>query len=277
MVGDFRDVKASGIRLRVTDRGQGPSILLLHTLFVDRTCWQPLVERLAQSFRVIAPDLPGCGESEKPAKGRFPYSISSITDVITALYAGLGLGQAYVVGHGLGGAVAVELASRYPELVSRQLLLDAWCYPTRPDPTLRLANVPIVGGIVFKQLLGKAALRSHFRDRLSSPAAPLSTQRFDYYYSLFNSPSARSSALTILRNTRDTRHTRAALSRISVPSLVVWGRDDALCSPSEGREMARQIRGCGFELLDAGHLVPEQRPAELTETILRFGLAQRAQ
>jgi pimeloyl-ACP methyl ester carboxylesterase len=276
MVGDFRDVKANGIRLRVTDVGEGPSVLLLHTLFVDRTCWNQLVPRLATSFRVIAPDLPGCGESEKPAKGRFSYSIASITDVITALYAGLGLGQAYVVGHGLGGAVAVELASRYPELVPRQLLLDAWCYPTRPDPTLRLANVPIVGSIVFKQLLGKAALRSHFRDRLGSANAPLPPQRVDYYYSLFNSPSARNSALTILRNTRDTRHTRAALSRISVPSLVVWGRDDALCSPSEGREMARQIRGCGFELLDAGHMVPEQRPAELSETILRFGLSQRA-
>lgn len=276
MVGDFRDVKASGIRLRVTDVGKGRSILLLHTLFVDRTCWQQVVERLSESFRVIAPDLPGCGESEKPAEGRFSYSIGSIADVITALYAGLGLGQAYVVGHGLGGAVAIELASRYPELVSRQLLLDAWCYPTRPDPTLRVANVPIVGSIVFKQLLGKGALRSHFRDRLSSPSAPLSPQRLDYYYSLFNSPSARNSALAILRNARDTRHTRAALSRISVPSLVVWGRDDGLCSPSEGREVARQIRGCGFELLDAGHLVPEQRPAELAETILRFGLSQRA-
>lgn len=276
MVGDFRDVKASGIRLRVTDVGQGRSILLLHTLFVDRTSWQGVVDRLSGSFRVIAPDLPGCGESEKPGVSRFSYSISSIADVITALYAGLGLGQAYVVGHGLGGAVAIELASRYPELVSRQLLLDPWCYPTRPDPTLRVANVPIVGSIVFKQLLGKRALRAHFRERLGSPSAPVPAARLDYYYSRFNSPSARNSALAILRNTRDTRHTRAALSRISVPSLVVWGRDDMLCSPSEGREIARQIRGCGFELLDAGHLVPEQRPDELAETILRFGLAQRA-
>src|SRR5690606_31158699 len=145
----------------------------------------------------------------------------------------------------LGGAVAIQLASRYPELVSRQLLLNAWCYPTRLDPTLRAAMVPIVGSILFKQLLGKAVLRSHFRDRLSSIRHPVPAARLDHYYEQFSTPAARNSALSVLRNTRDPRHALAALSRINVPSLVVWGRYDSLCSPAEGRVIARQIRGCG--------------------------------
>lgn len=275
MARDFRDVKASGIRLRVTDVGSGPTVLLLHTLFTDRTCWDGLLSVLAPAFRVIAPDLPGSGESEKPAEGRFAYSIDAIAHVVTDLYAGLGLGQAYVVGHGLGGAVAIQLASRYPELVSRQLLLNAWCYPTRLDPTLHAALLPIVGSILFKQLLGKTLLRSHFSDRLSSKGHPIPGARLDHYYEQFNTPAARNSALSMLRNTRDTRHTLAALSRINVPSLVVWGRYDSLCSPAEGRLIARQIRGCGFELLDAGHLVPEQQPDQLAELVLRFGQAKR--
>lgn len=276
MVSGYRDVKASGIRLRVTDVGSGPCLLLLHTLFVDRTCWHRVVEELASSFRVIAPDLPGCGESEKPGTGRFSYSVAAMTDVVTALYAGLGLGPACLVGHGLGGAIAIDLANRFPELVSRQMLLDTWCYPTRPDPTLRVANVPIVGSVVFKQLFGRGALKAHFRDRLTAGGEPLSAGRFEHYYTQFNAPSARNSALAIMRHTRDLRYTRAALSRVTVPSLVVWGRNDALCSPSEGKEVARQIRGCGFELLEAGHLVPEQRPNELVEVIAKFGTSQRA-
>lgn len=276
MARDYRDVKASGIRLRVTDVGTGPTVLLLHTLFTDRTCWGGLVSALSSNFRVVAPDLPGSGESEKPAAGRFAYSIDAIAHVVTDLYAGLGLGQAYVVGHGLGGAVAIQLASRYPELVSKQLLLDAWCYPKRLDPTLRAAMIPIVGSVLFKQLLGKTLLRAHFRDRLSSRSQPLPPARLDHYYEQFNTPAARNSALSILHNTRDTRHTLAALSRINVPSLVVWGRYDSLCPPAEGRQMARQIRGCGFELLEAGHLVPEQQPQQLADLIVRFGQSKRA-
>lgn len=273
---NYRDVKASGIRLRVTDVGSGPCLLLLHTLFVDRTSWHQVVAGLAGSFRVVAPDLPGCGESEKPGVAKFSYSVAAMTDVVTALYAGLGLGPACLVGHGLGGAIAIDLANRFPELVARQVLVDTWCYPTRPDPTLRLANVPIVGNVVFKQLFGRAALKSHFKDRLTAGGDPLSPARFEHYYSQFNAPATRSSALAILRHTRDLRYTRASLSRLSVPSLVVWGRNDVLCSPSEGKEVARQIRGCGFELLEAGHLVPEQRPSELVEVVAKFCTAQRA-
>lgn len=276
MASDYRDVKANGIRLRVTDAGTGPCVLLLHTLFVDRTCWEKVVTDLSGSFRVVAPDLPGCGESEKPGVSKFAYTVAAMTDVVTALYAGLGLGPACLVGHGLGGAIAIDMANRFPELVSRQVLLDTWCYPTRPDPTLRVANVPIVGSVVFKQLFGRTALKAHFRDRLTAGGQPLPAARFEHYYSQFNAPSARNSALAILRHTRDLRYTRAALSRVSVPSLVVWGRNDALCSPSEGKEVARQIRGCGFELLEAGHLVPEQRPSELADVIAKFGTAQRA-
>src|SRR5690606_34933761 len=186
--------------------GTGPTVLLLHTLFTDRTCWGGLVSALSSNFRVVAPDLPGAGESEKPAAGRFAYSIGAIAHVVTDLYAGLGLGQAYVVGHGLGGAVAIQLASRYPELVSRQLLLNAWCYPTRLDPTLRAAMVPIVGSILFKQLLGKALLRSHFRDRLSSKRHPVPAARLDHYYEQFNAPAARTRALSMLPNTPRPRH-----------------------------------------------------------------------
>jgi pimeloyl-ACP methyl ester carboxylesterase len=271
----YRDVKANGIRLRVTDSGSGPTLLLLHTAFLDRSCWLPLVEALSADFRVVAPDLPGFGESEKPALARFSYTVDAFVHAVTDLFAGLGLGQAHVVGHGLGGAIAIRLASSSPELVSRLMPIDALCYPTRPEPTQRLANLPIVGGFAFKQLWGRRLFTQYFRRVLTSRNSTIPTGQVRYYYDTFNSPAARNSALATLRATLDTRSVRAALSRVSAPTLVVWGRYDAICSATFGQLMAREIRNSGFELLDTGHSPPLEAPARLAELVRRFATSER--
>jgi abhydrolase domain-containing protein 6 len=273
----FHDVKASGLRLRVTERGEGPTLLLLHTALLDRTSWGALIDDLANDFRVVAPDLPGFGESVKPNETRFAYTVDAFAEVIADLFAGLALGQACVVGHGLGAAIAIRLANRFPELVSRLVLVDALCYQPKRDPVRRLALVPVVGAFVLKQLWGRRLFGSYFRSRLTGPHAPLPPPRVQHYYEAFRAPNARSSALATLRATNDTRSTRAALTRISVPSLVVWGRHDALCSASFGLLMAKQIRNAGFELLDTGHCPQEETPARLTEVVRQFARAQRAQ
>lgn len=270
----YRDVKVSGIRLRVSEAGSGPAVLLLHTAFMDRTCWNAVIEALAPRFRVVAPDLPGFGESEKPAESRFSYTVEAFAHVVTDLFAGLELGQGCVVGHGLGGAVAICLASRHPELVSRLMLVDALCYPARLDPTRRLSLIPIVGSFLFKQLWGKALFRSYFRDVLSAQA--IAPQRIDHYYAAFNTPAARNSTFAALRATQDTRTVVAAVSRIQVPTLVVWGRYDAVYPAALGQRLAREVRGAGFELLDCGHSPPEEQAARLGEVSKKFFLAERA-
>src|SRR5688572_8418337 len=70
-LGTVRDVTASGVRLRVVERGTGPKLVLLHSLFMDHTTWDGVASELAKDFCVITPDLPGYGESEKPPTSRF--------------------------------------------------------------------------------------------------------------------------------------------------------------------------------------------------------------
>ena len=93
-----------------------------------------MIEDLAADFRVVVPDLPGFGESVKPAEGRFPYTVDAFAEVVADLFAGLALGQACVIGHGLGAAIAIRLANRFPELVSRLVLVDALCYQPSAIP-----------------------------------------------------------------------------------------------------------------------------------------------
>ncbi len=266
----YRDVKVSGIRLRVAEVGSGPPILLLHDIFFDGSSWERCIEFLAPSYRVVAPDLPGFGESEKPPQTRFGYGVDDFAHVVTDLFAGLGLGPARVVGHGLGGAVGLSLASRNPELVSGLIVVDALCYSTKPDLVRRAAGLPLLGGLLFKQLWGRGLFTRYFREVLCAPHRPLSHARIDHYYDVFNTPSARNSALCTLRATSDPRTVEVRLGRISAPVLVVWGRHDEVYPAAFGRRLAREIRGAGFQLLDAGHTPLEEVPEELSAQIIRF-------
>jgi pimeloyl-ACP methyl ester carboxylesterase len=271
----LRDVTASGVRLRVAEDGNGPAVVLLHDLLFDHTSWDGVIEALRERFRVIAPDLPGFGHSEKPPPSRFPYGIDAFAEAVTDLYGGLELGRAAIVGHGLGGAIALTLAARHPELVARLVLIDALCYGVEFDLYQRVALVPLVGGFVFKQLWGLSSFRAHFRETLLLPRARIPNERIDHYYRMFNTPAARGSALATLRATVDTRAVVAQTARIQTPTLVVWGRADRVVPAGYGQRLAREIRGAGFEIVDAGHAPHEERPTELAAIMARFLRAER--
>lgn len=265
-----RDVTASGVRLRVSEAGAGPPVLLLHGLFADRTTWGRVMGGLGDAFRLIAPDLPGFGESEKPPASRFPYGIEAFSEAICDLYAALEVGRAAVIGHALGGAVALALAARHPELVSRLILIDALCYPPRRDWARSIALIPFAGGLVFKQLLGRTGFRALYRDTMVSVPQALDPERVDAYYDAFNTPAARGSTLETLRGTRDVSGLVADTARIHAPTLVVWGRNDRLFPSEVGQKIARRIRGATFRLVDTGHAPQEERPEELASILAEF-------
>jgi len=196
--------------------------------------------------------------------------VSAFTEAVADLYAGLELGRSAVVGHALGGAVALSLAARHPELVSRLVLVDALCYPATRHLRRRALVAPLVGDVLFKQLLGSTAFRAVIRRYVLSPHAALSSERLDRYYAAFNSPAARGSALATLRATTDTRALVAQTGRVQAPTLIVWGRRDRIYPAGFGQRMSREIRGAGFELLDAGHAPQEEQPDTLAEIIYNF-------
>lgn len=271
-----RDVTGKGVRLRVVECGQGEPVILLHGLFFDCTTWTRVGDGLQSAFRVIAPDLPGFGESEKPPRHRFKYDIPTFAEAIADLYGALELGRASLVGHGLGGAVALTLAAAHPELVSRLVLVNSLCHRVPADYRQRIAMVPFLGGLVIKQLVGKNGFRSLIRDSLLPSRARIPDSRIDAYYQAFNTPAARGSALEVLRASMDTHSLTASTRRIQAPTLVVWGRHDNVYPASYGQRLARDIDGAGFELMDAGHAPQEEQPDELATIVGRFLRNQRS-
>jgi pimeloyl-ACP methyl ester carboxylesterase len=265
-----RDVTARGVRMRVVEAGIGPPVVLIHDILVSHLEFEAVIEPLAASMRVLAPDLPGFGQSEKPSPARYAYGIESFAEAMMDMIAGLGLGRVSVVGHSMGGAVAIALAAEHPELVERLVLVDALSHPLRLDFKSRLATAPIVGRFLFKQLYGRGAFRRFFRENVFAAGSAVPVERIDRYYDLFNTPAARESAHAVLQSIRDTRSVVARITRITAPTLVVWGRRDRLNPPIFGQRLAREIPGASFDVLDTGHSPNEERPEEFVNSLLRF-------
>ena len=267
-----RDVTASGVRMRVLEAGSesSPALVLIHDFLVSRLEFEDIVGPLAARFHVLVPDLPGFGESEKPSAARFAYGIESFAEAIADLIAAFGVGRAHLVGHSMGGAVAITLASEHPELVQRLVVEDALCYPFPMSTRMKLPLVPVIGGIFFKQLWGRAMFRAYFRNEIFREDAEVPLSRIDRHYALFNGPSARESAHAVLRAVLDARPVVARLSRISAPTLVVWGRDDRLFPAQSAQRMAREIPGARLEIMDTGHSPHEEKPQEFVALVRQF-------
>jgi pimeloyl-ACP methyl ester carboxylesterase len=266
----YRDATAGGVRVRVVESGSGPTLLCLHGLFLDNSTWNGVRARLSDRYRVVTADLPGFGASEKPHPSRFLYTVEAFAEVVADLYAGLELGRATLVGHCLGGSIAITVAARHPELVSELVLLDPLVEPPRLGPYGWLGLMPVVGGVVLRQLWNRAVFGAFFREQLLSKPDAVSRTAIDAYYDAFNEPAARTGVHETLRAALDVRPLVARASGLRLPTLVAWGSADRVVPAAAGRRLARAIKDARLEMLDAGHAPQEERPDELASVMARF-------
>jgi pimeloyl-ACP methyl ester carboxylesterase len=265
-----RDVTARGVRMRVVETGTGAPLLLIHDLLTSHVEFEPIVFPLGNSLRVLAPDLPGFGESEKPSSTRYAYGVDTFAEAMVDLVAALELGRIVALGHGLGGAIAITLAAEHPELVEKLVLVAPLAYPFRPDIASRLATVPVVGSLLMKQLYGRRGFRRYYRESVFSPGFDVPLERIDRDYDAFNSPAARESAYATVRAIRDTRSVVARIPRVLAPTLIIWGDADRITPPSTGQRLAREIQGARLKVLPAGHAPHREAPADFVRTVTEF-------
>lgn len=271
-----RDVTSAGVRLRATEwvsphgSNDAPAIVALPGALSPRTSFAALARALQPSFRLIAVDFPGFGESEKPSPNRFPYSVEAFSEAIADLFAGLQLPGAHLLGHGLGGAVALHLAVQHPELVKRLALIAPLI---RPPLQYKALLAPVVGGLLLRQLLGRTWFGNIYRERINPEIA---TAQLDEYYESLSMPASRAALLATLRSCQDPRSIIATSRRVRPPTLIVWGRNDRLFPVEGGRFLSREMPQAGLEILESGHAPHEEVPTETASTLIRFFAGQRA-
>jgi pimeloyl-ACP methyl ester carboxylesterase len=263
---EFLELEGVWVRYRVS--GGGPAVVLVHGWLSSSRIWEQLAGRLAQRFTVYSLDLSGFGESDKPLSG---YGIRNGSRLLYAFCAHFGLTHANVIGHDLGGAMAVKLAADHPDVVGRLVVISAPADENQIDlPTmLWLVTLPVLGPIFY--YLGRTARpvrRLWMRPFVADPVDLTEEVVDDAGRS---TPAAVSKTLSVGRR----EISRGRLARqariIKIPLLVVAGEDDQIVDPQSVGVWAGGVDKAEICLIDeCGHLPMIERIAEFNAQILAF-------
>jgi len=268
--GKFVDVAGVRIFVHRPAPGSGPPVLLIHGYLTSHWEWRQVVKPLADAgFDVIAPDLPGHGESDRPRD--FTYGIAGFSEVIIGVMDALDLPRAALFGHSMGGGIAIYTAARHPDRVTRLVLLDASCYPIKMPLTSRIATAPVIGPLLFKGVFGRRDLKNYFKNQVYRNPALATDELADYLYERMCRPGGKDALHATLVSLNDLSDVERALRAIRAPTLVVWGADERLFPVENGRRMASEIPGARLEIIaDCGHAANEEKPEELLAVAVPF-------
>ncbi len=263
-----------GYRRAFRMAGNGPALLLLHGIGDCSDTWEPVIDRLAEHYTVIAPDLLGHGRSDRP---RADYSIAAFACGMRDLISVLDFDRVTVLGHSLGGGIAMQFAYQFPERCERLVLVGTGGVGPKTHPLLRLVATPGVETLLpmlrvpgAKQF-GSVGLRMlNLLDTDLGRDADDLRRVFD---ALPDSP-ARSAFLRTLRAAVDRRgQVITMLDRCylaeGMPTLLIWGARDAIIPVDQADLVHRAMPGSRLEIFDdAGHF-PHHTDSDRFLAVLR--------
>jgi pimeloyl-ACP methyl ester carboxylesterase len=256
--------------------GTGPLLVLVHGITSSSANWEPVLPLLTEHFTVLAPDLLGHGASAKP---RGDYSLGAYACLIRDLMAALGHERATVVGHSLGGGVAMQLAYQFPERVERLVLVSSGGLGREVSLLLRAATLPlselvlpllassplIDAGTKIGSVLGKIGLgvRSDWAEMARGFAS-------------LHDIEARRAFVHTARAVIDAGGQRvAATDRLylaeAVPTLIMWGARDPIIPSTHGADAHGLMPGSRLEMFErAGHFPHHDEPIAFARTLRDF-------
>ncbi|HZA12516.1 alpha/beta fold hydrolase [Mycobacterium sp.] len=272
---EIRYLELHGDRIAYRDTGSGEVVLLIHGMAGSSETWRAIIPQLAKKHRVVAPDLLGHGRSDKP---RSDYSLGAFAVWLRDLLDELGITRATIVGHSLGGGVAMQFVYQHPDYCQRLVLISSGGLGPDVGWALRLLSAPgaelVLPLIAPRPVLAVGnKLRSWFTSAgIRSPRAG----EIWNAYSSFSDPQTRQAFLRTLRSVVDYRgQSVSALNRLHLssgtPALAIWGEQDSII-PVEHAHAAHAAReGSRLEVLPGvGHFPQVESPIEVTDIIEDF-------
>jgi pimeloyl-ACP methyl ester carboxylesterase len=269
------DAVVDGTRLHYLTCGEGEPLLLLHDRGLASSLFAPILPQLARKRRVLALDLPGWGLSDKPPfAGRMPHdALASWTDALLAFLDTQELADVELVGHSLGGLVALAATLDRPERIRRLALIDPVGLGTHMQLDARLYF-----GFVPERLHRRFGRRfSHLvlANQGGTHGPQLDGPLFDLYHLLLTQEGVLSSGAaafhTIMNLTGVHLCLTDRLKELSLPVLLMWGDRDTVCKYEDGLLAARYLRdGQVVAFTGCGHAPFWERPVEFARVLLTW-------
>jgi pimeloyl-ACP methyl ester carboxylesterase len=265
-----------GHRVSYRRGGSGPALLLLHGIANSSQTWEGVAPYLTDRFTLIAPDLLGHGESATP---RGDYSLgahaSGARDVLTAL----GIERATVVGHSLGGGIAMQFAYQFPERCERLVLVSSGGLGREVHLVLRAAALPgadyVLPLLTSPELLGAGRRVGGVLRRLGLPPGN-DLDVLGRGFASLDSAGSRQAFLHTVRaviepgGQRVSAQNRLALAAL-LPTLIVWGERDSIIPVAHGTAAHEAMPGSRFEVFaGAGHMPHDADPQRFAALLTEF-------
>ncbi|RVW03954.1 alpha/beta fold hydrolase [Rhodococcus xishaensis] len=271
-----------GYRRAFRIAGEGPALLLIHGIGDNSSTWSEIIPHLAQHHTVIAPDLLGHGRSDKP---RADYSVAAYANGMRDLLSVLGVDRATVVGHSLGGGVAMQFAYQFPQMVERLVLVSAGGVTKDVHPLLRLISVPVVNeALKLLRIPGAmAAVRAASEIIANVHGSPLrpgamlhDTPDLVRVLGDLPDPTAYEAYLRTLRSVVDWRgQVVTILDRCylteNLPVQIIWGERDSVIPVSHAHLAHSAMPGSNLEIFEnAGHFPFRDDPLRFLKVVEDF-------
>ncbi|HUZ28316.1 MAG TPA: alpha/beta hydrolase [Solirubrobacteraceae bacterium] len=266
-----------GHKVSYSTAGEGKEVvLLLHGIVGCAAQWDQVVPLLAERYTVVAPDLLGHGESAKP---RGDYSLGAYAASVRDLLVALGHRRASVVGHSLGGGVAMQFSYEYPPFAERLVLVSSGGLGREVHPMLRAATLPgselVLPVIAHERLHGVAGALAGALGRVGLRTGSDLAEMAKGYGSLADA-GARQAFIHTLRAVLDIRGQRvSATDRLYLaellPSLIIWGERDPLIPATHAQIAHAALPGSRLEIFaEAGHFPQLSDPVRFAYTLIDF-------
>jgi pimeloyl-ACP methyl ester carboxylesterase len=268
----FETVRTRGCNLSILEAGTGPPVLCLHGLGGTKASFLPTVEALTDTYRVVAVDLPGFGESDKPISA--PYDAEYFARELTWLLDALQIERAELIGNSMGGRVAIEVGLRHPERVGRLALLSPALAWLRERGWQWLLRMP-VSRLGLVQPTPRWAVEPIVRRLIPGGDDGWVAAGVDEFLRSYLRPRGRMAFYEAARNIyldeplgEDGFWTR--LEELSPETLFVWGRRDSVVPIGFMKHVERALPAARHVELDCGHVPQLERPRETHAAIRDF-------
>jgi pimeloyl-ACP methyl ester carboxylesterase len=267
-----KKVKISGVNVHFVEAGKGAPILFLHGLGGSCRDWSANLPAFASSYRVMAMDFPGFGESDKP---EVRYSIEWLTDVVEKFLQEQELDRLNLVGHSMGGVVALNLASRPNSRVKKLVITDAVGIGDKSEFLAHAMSKKIMGPDTEWEFV-ESFLKNQFRamaDDLIEKQKPQTAR------DLFESLKVPITGHPLLPMTPEVQMTasifdfdvRPKLASIRQPTLLLWGAKDLVASPQDASFLQTKIHSSTLIFFpDSGHSPMMENPSLFNQELGRF-------
>jgi pimeloyl-ACP methyl ester carboxylesterase len=253
-----RKTKVDGLDVRYYTAGKGDPLVVIHGGGGDAKTWLNNIEVLSENYTVYAPDLPGYGESQ-PLDG--DYYIPELTGFIDDFSAHLGLNSFYLVGHSLGGGVALNYALESPHKIKKLVLVSSLCLGREIALWVRLLSIPAllrsIGSLTLAVFKSIKWVVTTFMEQVEFviPLSPASVY-------IGGSVTTLKEQTLVLAN---------RLSEVIMPTLLVWGSKDSIVPVRHAYAAAQVIPDCRLKVFEnRGHNVHRDEVHEFTHVLTGF-------